>query len=304
MDSCLIHTGGQERAELHIAILYKYGHFDYYKIPVTESFDCVDSFEPTMSFELAPRSSKENNIHFTCMKVHWRTSCIQDSILATCDSNTPLSLWTWKGDKLACVFSAKLPSEHQHFSAKQLTLANDIEFITSTHSDSYNLPIVALGTQGRQIYIYDPRCGGKPVLSKSCESIIKHLHYIPKARFLLFSDTKGNLEALDERSSLKSLGKYRDFVGAITQISHYDNPINMSQQLVVTTSLDRFVRLHDVQKRTLVIKVYMTQNLSCLSLYQRISHCDDDVEEMRDDDVDNIWTNIPTVDNCSKTNEI
>lgn len=290
--SFLLESIDKDNEELHIAILYGYGLFKYYKISIELLATNIDS-NPILSINLNDSKNRQK-YQFTCMKVLWRRNS-EESIFATGGNNTPLELWKWNSGKFVCIFTSKLSTDSQHLNLP--FIVNDIDFITSNDSMIHELPITVMGLSDKQIHVYDPRLNNhKPIFSKKVsDSSIQNVHYIPKARILLFSDIRGNLEGLDERSSFKGFGKYRDFVGSITQIIHYDNPIDTKQQFIVTTCLDRFIRWHDVQSKSLIMKIYMVQRLKSLCLINDAitSRNEQTTDNTDEEELDQLFVSIP-----------
>jgi hypothetical protein len=254
IDACLVPVDAEQHSEaehvMHIAVLISNGEFLYFMVPITSP---LASITPVVSVNL---SSKKFPGVFACLRAHWSPSNMASSQFVTAGKDRPVQLWTWSQSNyslLSCSFSSA-SDPLNHLNLKPSFTVYDLSII---HYPSSMLIVV--GTSEKEIRVYDPRNkDGKPVTIKSVSFPIHRIHSIPSSHMLLYSDTRGSLEGIDLRK-WRGMGKYHDFVGSITQICHHD-------KFVITSCLDRFIRLHNLHSRELVLKIYMTQRLSCLFL--------------------------------------
>ncbi|CAK9825312.1 WD repeat-containing protein 74 [Anthophora retusa] len=137
----------------------------------------------------------------------------------------------------------------------QILIRADIEFLPGTEQ------IVTVGRYG-YVRLYDPRAQRRPVTDiEMANEPLTTLSIVPREKQIIVGSGKGKMNLIDLRKPAKVLNTYKDFVGSVTGISCSNNG-----PFVVSVSLDRHLRVHHIDTKLLLKKVYLTSRMSCMLL--------------------------------------
>nr|XP_012148372.1 PREDICTED: WD repeat-containing protein 74 isoform X2 [Megachile rotundata] len=132
---------------------------------------------------------------------------------------------------------------------------SDIEFLPGTEQ------IVTVGRFGH-VRLYDPRVQRRPVINLEMkDEALTTLSTMPREKQVIVGSGKGSMNLVDLRKPAKALNTYKGFVGSVTGIACSTN-----EPYVVSVSLDRYLRIHHIDTKKLLKKVYLTSRMSCMLL--------------------------------------
>ncbi|KAG8437932.1 hypothetical protein GDO86_008572 [Hymenochirus boettgeri] len=150
-------------------------------------------------------------------------------------------------------------------------------------------------TGHHQVRIYDPKCRQKrPVLEVLFqEDPLTALSVTPDGRAVVVGNSHGNMGVIDLRKG-KLLCTLKGNAGSIRSVQCHS-----SMPLVASCGLDRFLRIHNFNDKTLLHKVYLKSRLNCLLLTSRDKWEEEDVtspvEQDIKDEEDEVWDTMETV---------
>ncbi|CEG68142.1 hypothetical protein RMATCC62417_04457 [Rhizopus microsporus] len=162
---------------------------------------------------------------------------------------------------------------------------------------------IAVSTHYHQFRLYDTKAGRRPVINVEIgKHPIKVLSVGKDFNHVLFADTMGTVGTIDIRTG-KRAAQYKGFTGACTALATAPQPEfeeennNSKEQFVISTSLDRFLRIHETSTvyRNIVEKNYLKQRLTCLLVDQDFVYPLPKSSEEEEDDED-LWESMEVVD--------
>lgn len=176
----------------------------------------------------------------------------------------------------------------------------DIGFLQSSGS----LPKIVVGTAYHKIRLYDLKAQKRPVLDISYkESPITCVSVPSLEKLIIIGNMYGDMSAIDIRNG-KNLGSYKSFSGSVNDIQ-----CHKTEPLVASCGLDKFLRIHHVDTRQLVDKIYLKSGLKSLLFSKAYKQVSDDVkndknkrkhsekkEGEEDSDDDDVWDNMGVVE--------
>ncbi|KAL0994077.1 hypothetical protein UPYG_G00117500 [Umbra pygmaea] len=154
-------------------------------------------------------------------------------------------------------------------------------------------------TGHHQVRVYDPACPQRrPVLEATFGEYPLTALSLPASRDrVVVGNTHGQLAILDLRKGLVR-GCMKGLTGGVRGLQCHP-----TLPLVVSCGLDRFLRVHSLEDRSLLHKVYLKSRLNCVLLSSRdlelgSTEVSADVEEVKDeeDKVDEIWDNMEMIE--------
>ncbi|XP_060066310.1 WD repeat-containing protein 74-like [Ylistrum balloti] len=115
-------------------------------------------------------------------------------------------------------------------------------------------------TGHHQIRVYDPKAQRRPVLDFPYDEypITALSTWGNQDNKVIVGNTHGQMALIDLRKGAM-VQQYKGFAGGIRCIQCHE-----SQPLVASCGLDRFLRVHDLETRELLHKVYLKSKLNCL----------------------------------------
>jgi ribosome biogenesis protein NSA1 len=175
------------------------------------------------------------------------------NIIATGGKEVPLKLWDLNKPGEA-VFAAK-NVKNDWLNLRVPVWVTKIQFLSDGRR-------VVTGTGHNQIRVYDSKVQKRPVIDFD---FLKHpltgLSVCPQRDDqVMVANTFGDLGLVDLRKK-KTVQLYKGFSGGITDIA-----CHASAPVVVSCSIDRHVRVHDINTKALVDNFYVKSRLNCLLL--------------------------------------
>uniref|UniRef100_A0A0N4ZN77 WD_REPEATS_REGION domain-containing protein n=1 Tax=Parastrongyloides trichosuri TaxID=131310 RepID=A0A0N4ZN77_PARTI len=178
------------------------------------------------------------------------------SIFATGGKENNLKLWDLNNKTK--IFEAK-NVKHDHL---ELRVPINILSICFTKSDSK----ILTSTKNHRIRMYDTKTQQKPVIDITwLDSPITAISLGYEDHFVVVGNSIGEMGLFDMRVQ-RLVHKYKGASGSIRSIIAHP-----SLPYVVSTGLDRFVRLHDMKKHVLIKKYYGKVRLSNLLMQDCLS---------------------------------
>lgn len=214
--------------------------------------------------------------------------------VATGGKENPLKVWDLERPDKA-IFTAKNVA-HDWLDMRVPMWVRDIGFIPDSDK-------IVTCTGHHQVHVYDPSTPQRrPVLEAQFgEYPLTALSLTANQSTVVVGNTHGELAILDLRKGLVC-GSLKGLSGAVRGLQCHP-----SLPLVASCGLDRFLRVHSLEDRSLQHKVYLKSRLNCVLLSSRdleLSSVDvtGDVEEVKaeDEDEDEVWETMETVSEESK----
>lgn len=189
-----------------------------------------------------------------------RQANLKKNIIATGGQENPLKIFDL--EKQVNIFTAKnVP--HNWLQLRVPVSVSDLCFLNN------NEQVVTVGKFGH-IRMYDPKAQKRPVVNVE----MKNEH--DKALTTICPSTidkqvvcgtgKGRMNLVDLRKSKGILNTYKGAVGAVTAVK-----VSESDPCVVSTSLDRYLYVHDLNSKKLLKKVYLTSKLTSMVMRSEFS---------------------------------
>uniref|UniRef100_A0A8C2EXV3 WD repeat-containing protein 74 n=1 Tax=Cyprinus carpio TaxID=7962 RepID=A0A8C2EXV3_CYPCA len=213
--------------------------------------------------------------------------------VATGGKENPLKVWDLeRPDKP--IFTAKNVA-HDWLDMRVPVWVRDIGFIPDSDK-------IVTCTGHHQVCVYDPSTPQRrPVLeARFGEYPLTALSLPASQGTVVVGNTHGELAILDLRKGLVC-GCLKGLAGAVRGLQCHP-----SLPLVASCGLDRFLRVHSLEDRSLQHKVYLKSRLNCVLLSSReleSSNADvsGDVEEVKaEEEEDEVWDTMETVTEKSK----
>ncbi|XP_012270766.1 WD repeat-containing protein 74 [Orussus abietinus] len=130
---------------------------------------------------------------------------------------------------------------------------SDIEFLPNSTK------VVTVGKFGH-IRLYDPTSQRRPVINLEIkETALTCLATCGRERHIIVGSGRGTLNLIDLRNAGRVLNSYKGCTGGITAIV-----CSNSEPVVVSSSLDRHLRIHHLETKELLRQVYLTSKLTCM----------------------------------------
>ncbi|KAI4498935.1 hypothetical protein M0802_006110 [Mischocyttarus mexicanus] len=137
---------------------------------------------------------------------------------------------------------------------------SDIAFLHDSHR------IVTVSRFGH-VRLYDPDAQRRPVLNLEIkDEPLSAVTVSYKEMQVMVGSGKGTMKLIDLRKPGKILHTYKGLVGSITGLA-----TSKAGPYVVSTSMDRYLRVHHIDTRQMLKKVYLTSKLTCLVLRSMFS---------------------------------
>ncbi|XP_075693408.1 WD repeat-containing protein 74 isoform X2 [Rhinoderma darwinii] len=165
----------------------------------------------------------------------------------------------------------------------------DLDFIPESDK-------VVTCTSSHQVRIYDP-CSPqrRPVLEVLFgEDPLTALSMTPDGRSVVVGNTHGNMGMIDLRKG-RLLCALKGNVGSVRSIQ-----CHKSMPVVASCGLDRFLRLHSLNDKKLLHKVYLKSRLNFLLLTSRDKWEEEELtpiaaEDVKEEEEDEVWNKMETV---------
>ncbi|KAL4222572.1 WD repeat-containing protein 74 [Mactra antiquata] len=164
---------------------------------------------------------------------------------------------------------------------------------------------IVTATGHHQVRVYDPSVQRRPVLDMTFDEYPITAMSLYNDNQVIVGNTQGSMALLDIRKG-QCVHRFKGFAGSIRSIQ-----CHQSLPIVASCGLDRFFRLHDINSKQLLHKVYLKSRLNCLLMSKKemilkddgdddsgaevdADHHEDDDEEDGSDD-DDVWNKMQVV---------
>ncbi|KPJ04711.1 WD repeat-containing protein 74 [Papilio xuthus] len=194
-------------------------------------------------------------------------------------------LKVWRLGETEPVFSAK-NRPHDWLQLRVPIWVSDLAFMPGQGGN-----ILAICSRYGYVRLYDTRAQRRPVCNVDFQNGMAATCLQPSFddRQVLVGFGRGQLHQVDLRRGKPDKG-YKGSVGGVTDIG-----INREQRLVVTTSLDRHLRVHSYDTKELVYKLYVTSKPSNVLIQTATStpllnppQFEEKQEEIKEEDSDDL----------------
>ncbi|KAM9301738.1 WD repeat-containing protein 74 [Gastrophryne carolinensis] len=171
----------------------------------------------------------------------------------------------------------------------------DLDFIPETDK-------IVTCTSYHQVRVYDPNSPQRrPVLEALFgEDPLTALSVTPDGRSVVVGSSHGNMGVIDLRKG-QLLCALKGCAGSVRSIQ-----CHRSMPVVASCGLDRFMRLHSLNDKKLLHKVYLKSRLNCLLLTSRDKWEEEEAtseptQDVKDEEDDEVWDNMDTVKEATAT---
>ncbi|XP_017344467.1 WD repeat-containing protein 74 isoform X2 [Ictalurus punctatus] len=204
--------------------------------------------------------------------------------VATGGKENPLKVWDLQRPDTP-IFTAKNVA-NDWLDLRVPVWVRDMAFLTQSNK-------IVTCTGHHQVRVYDPSCQRRPVLeAKFGEVPLTALSVPPGENSVVVGNTHGQLATLDLRKGLVR-GCMKGVAGSVRGLQCHP-----TLPLVASCGLDRFLRIHNLQDRTLMHKVYLKSRLNCVLVSSKDLQCvsdeDEQLEEVKTEE-DEVWDAMETV---------
>ncbi|XP_046829005.1 WD repeat-containing protein 74 [Vespa crabro] len=184
-------------------------------------------------------------------------SNVNKKIIATGGKENGLKLFDLEKQKQ--IFSEKnMP--HDFLNLRVPIWISDIAFLQDSHK------IVTVSRFG-YVRLYDTNVQRRPMINIEIKDEPLTAVTVPcKEMQVMVGSGKGMMKLIDLRKPGKILHTYKGLVGSITGLAS-----SKMGPYVVSTSLDRHLRVHNINTKEMIKKVYLTSKLTCLILRSTFS---------------------------------
>lgn len=200
-----------------------------------------------------------------------RQANLKKNIIATGGQENPLKLFDL--EKKVNFFTAKnVP--HDWLQLRVPVSVADLCFLNNSEL------IVTVGKFGH-IRMYDPKAQKRPVINLEMKNehdkALTTISPSTQDKQVVCGTGKGRMNLVDLRKSKGILNTYKGAVGAVTCVG-----VSKTDSCVISTSLDRYLYVHDLNSKKLLKKVYLTSKLTGMVIRSEFSIKEE--EEKEEDD--------------------
>ncbi|KZC10124.1 PREDICTED: WD repeat-containing protein 74 [Dufourea novaeangliae] len=186
-----------------------------------------------------------------------RHSKMNKNIIATGGNEHKLKLFDL--ERQAQVFIEKNVS-HDWLEMRVPVWISDVDFLPNTEQ------VVTVGKYGH-VRLYDPKTQRRPVINLEIkDEPLTTFAFTPREKQIIVGSGKGKMNLVDLRKPAKVLNTYKGFVGGVTGIA-----CSKIEPYIASVGLDRYVRIHHMDTKMLLKKIYLTSKLSCMLLRSDVS---------------------------------
>ena len=150
----------------------------------------------------------------------------------------------------------------------------DMDFFKEENGDmpsssSANHHKLVVGTGFSEIRIYDTRAGQKPVHFYELPNVenkdkppFMSVCASPDGKSVFAGDTQGRVLRVDVGTG-KVICKYKSFTGSVRRLQVHPKLNNV----LLSISIDRILRVHHIESRKLLMRMYLKQRLNAMEVY-------------------------------------
>ncbi|XP_044745544.1 WD repeat-containing protein 74 [Coccinella septempunctata] len=243
------------------------------KILVTSSKGNINILNTKNKTESIMTLSTENGtLETSCQNIN------KPNIIATGGEMNDLKLWDVETKQ--CVFGAKSMG-HDFLNLPIKTSIRGITFIPEEQNTC------CCSTKEGHVLLYDDRAQRRPVCKflepKASFTCITTAY---RERNILAGTTKGYVEYVDMKNG-KCLRTFTNICGSVTSV--LCDPV---EPILFTTSLDRYLRIFDLDSKKILYKQYMKQNLNRILIKPIIKEEKEMGNEVAETEVDDEYEEI------------
>ncbi|XP_065168968.1 WD repeat-containing protein 74 [Atheta coriaria] len=213
------------------------------------------------------------------------------NVFATGGENNDLKVWDINTRK--DIFKAKSLGKDM----LELPIPTSIRGISFHNEDN----IVSCITKEGMMLLYDEKAQRKPVCKYEEKKASFTCVSLYRDRQLFVGTTKGYIQLIDMRQG-KCVKTFQPFAGAVTSII-----CDQKLPYVVSTSLDKHLRIHNVDTKEVVHKEYMKIGLTKLLMRPVVKEEPKEEDEQKpivqDDEYEGLFENMETINDCSDEND-
>ncbi|KAI8052453.1 WD40-repeat-containing domain protein [Syncephalis plumigaleata] len=212
----------------------------------------------------------------------------QNNLLATGGKDNNLTIWD-----INRVDDSGKP-QHQ-YQAKNLPndfldLKRPVHITDMAFTDDTNPASVALITANNEVQVYDFRQKRRPVINSSIgKRALTTMTLSPSNKEMYCADNYSNVHCVD-LSTGKLRCSFKGFSGAVTSLECTDKHL-------ITVSLDRHARVHELGNPKPLKSIYLKQRLSHVLLDDSVKEEEEDQDRNEDDE---IWAAMETTKRSAK----
>ncbi|XP_061576083.1 WD repeat-containing protein 74 [Cololabis saira] len=219
-----------------------------------------------------------------------RSSPVQTSLVATGGKENGLKVWDLQKPETP-VFSAKNLRD-DFLDLRRPYWVRDLAFLPGSDK-------LVTCTGHHQVHVFDPATPQRrPVLEAEFgEFPLTALALPAGGGTVVVGNTRGDLALLDLRKGLVR-GALKGLAGGVRALS-----CHASRPLVASCGLDRFLRVHSLQTREVLHKVYLKSRLNCVLMASRDHPEGEEQAEVtvkEEDEQDEVWDTMETVGDAKR----
>lgn len=160
---------------------------------------------------------------------------------------------------------------------------------------------IATGTAHHQVRLYDTKAQKRPVFDvETGDDAIISVAITPDQRYIIAGDGAGKIQKYDIRHAGRAVGIFKGFGGSVTSLlCHPTLP------LLASCSLDRYFRIHHLETRKPIQKIYLKQKLSNVLFWpQPVSEPVADEAEKKaavEEEDDDLWAELEARSNKKRS---
>ncbi|KAJ8936547.1 hypothetical protein NQ314_012287 [Rhamnusium bicolor] len=192
----------------------------------------------------------------------------------------------WDVETHQCVFKAKSLGHDQ----LNLPIPTSVRGITFFPENEH---LSGCATKEGHVLLYDDRAQRRPVVKFLQEDAsYTTISCAYRERQCLVGTTRGYMQLLDMKAG-KCLRTFMSFTGSVTGIA-----CDPSEPYVASISLDRHLRIHNLETKELLHKIYMKQNLTHILMKPVVKNEpkeEENEKEIKDEEYEEIFNNMETV---------
>lgn len=200
-------------------------------------------------------------------------NCNNSNVIATGGHRNDLKLWDV--EKKSCIFKAKSMG-HDELNLPIPTSVRGMCFFNNENN------LVSCATKEGHVLLYDSRTQRRPTVKfLEVKASYSAMACTYRDRQVVAGTTKGYIQLIDLRSTKRCIRTYKSFTGGVTGLV-----CDISSPVVISTSLDRFLRIHDLDNKNLLYKKYLKQSLTQLVMKPIFKEEPKEEDQLTKEDVD------------------
>uniref|UniRef100_A0A914VBV8 WD repeat-containing protein 74 n=1 Tax=Plectus sambesii TaxID=2011161 RepID=A0A914VBV8_9BILA len=178
---------------------------------------------------------------------------------ATGGKENPLKLWDINTPDTPTFTSKNVPPNWLQLRVP--IWINDLRFLNNSEN-------VVTCTGAHQIHVYDPRSGQRRPVQELLwqEEPLTAMSTCANDKHVVAGNTRGEMALFDLRNKARMVHKFKGFAGALRSIDAHP-----TAPYVASCGIDRFVRVHNINTKELVKKIYCKARMNCILMRRQLS---------------------------------